>query len=134
MNKFLKHPEPSESDLKGPHYWKSLDELAETDGFKNYLHREFPEGASELDGVNRRQFMKVMSASFAFAGVGLTGCRRPEKYIMPFSQQPEEIVHGKPLYYASAMPHRKDPIALVAETHEGRPTKLEGNSRGSTQG
>jgi molybdopterin-containing oxidoreductase family iron-sulfur binding subunit len=128
MNKFLKHPEPSESDLKGPHYWKSLDELAETDGFKNYLHREFPEGASELDGVNRRQFMKVMSASFAFAGVGLTGCRRPEKYIMPFSQQPEEIVHGKPLYYASAMPHRKDPIALVAETHEGRPTKLEGNS------
>ena len=43
MNKFLKHPEPSESDLKGPHYWKSLDELAETDGFKNYLHREFPD-------------------------------------------------------------------------------------------
>ncbi|MDA0349195.1 MAG: TAT-variant-translocated molybdopterin oxidoreductase [Verrucomicrobia bacterium] len=137
MKKFLKHPEPSDSDLKGPHYWKSLDELAETEGFKNYLHREFPEGASELDGVNRRQFMKVMSASFAFAGVGLTGCRRPEKYIMPFSQQPEEIVHGKPLYYASAMPHRNDPVALIAETNEGRPTKLEGNnlvesSKGST--
>jgi MoCo/4Fe-4S cofactor protein with predicted Tat translocation signal len=135
MKKFLKHPEPSESDLKGPHYWKSLDELAETEGFKSYLHREFPEGASELDGVNRRQFMKVMSASFAFAGVGLT--RRPEKYIMPFSQQPEEIVHGKPLYYASTMPHRNDPVALIAETNEGRPTKLEGNnlvesSKGST--
>ena len=42
MNKFLKHPEPNESDLKGPHYWRSLDELAETDGFKAYLHREFP--------------------------------------------------------------------------------------------
>lgn len=137
MNKFLKHPEPSESDLKGPHYWRSLDELAETEGFKDYLHREFPEGASELDGVNRRQFMKVMSASFAFAGVGLAGCRRPEKHVMPYSKQPEEIVHGKPLFYATAMPHRNDPVALVAETHEGRPTKLEGNalvpgSNGST--
>ncbi|MCZ6674822.1 MAG: TAT-variant-translocated molybdopterin oxidoreductase [Verrucomicrobia bacterium] len=129
MNKFLKHPEPTESDLKGPHYWKSLDDLAETDGFKEYLHREFPEGASELDGVNRRQFLKVMSASFAFAGVGLAGCRRPEKYVMPYSKQPEEIIHGKPLYYASAMPHRNDPVALVAETHEGRPTKLEGNDQ-----
>jgi molybdopterin-containing oxidoreductase family iron-sulfur binding subunit len=128
MKKFLKHPEPNESDLKGPHYWRSLDELAETDGFKEYLHREFPEGASEIEGVNRRQFMKVMSASFAFAGVGLTGCRRPEKYVMPYSKQPEEIIHGKPLYYASAMPHRNDPVPLVAETHEGRPTKLEGNS------
>ncbi len=128
MNKFLKHPEPTESDLTGPHYWRSLDELAETDGFKEYLHREFPEGASELDGVNRRQFMKVMSASFAFAGVGLAGCRRPEKLVMPYSKQPEEIIHGKPLYYASAMPHRNDPVALVAETHEGRPTKLEGNA------
>lgn len=128
MKKFLKHPEPSVSDLKGPHYWKSLDELAETDGFKDYLHREFPEGASELDGVNRRQFMKVMSASFAFAGIGLAGCRRPESYVMAFSKQPEEITHGKPLYYASAMPHRSDPVALIAETNDGRPTKLEGNS------
>ncbi len=127
MKKFLKHPEPSESDLKGPHYWRSLDELAETDGFKEYLHREFPEGASEFDGVNRRQFMKVMSASFAFAGIGLTGCRRPESHVMAFSKQPEGMIHGKALYYASAMPHRNDPVALVAETNGGRPTKLEGN-------
>lgn len=127
MKKFLKNPLRKDSGLKGPHYWKSLDELMETDGFKEYLHREFPEGASELDGVNRRQFLKVMSASFAFAGIGLTGCRRPEKYIMPFNQQPEEIIHGKPLYYASAMPHRNDPLPVVAKTNEGRPTKIEGN-------
>ncbi|NET34686.1 MAG: TAT-variant-translocated molybdopterin oxidoreductase, partial [Cyanothece sp. SIO1E1] len=75
MKKFLKHPEPTESDLTGPHYWRSLDELAESSGFKEYLHREFPEGASEIEGVNRRQFMKVMSATFAFAGMGLAGCR-----------------------------------------------------------
>ncbi|MBH55351.1 MAG: hydrogenase [Opitutaceae bacterium] len=127
MKKFLKNPQPNDSGLKGPRYWRSLDELMESDGFKEYVYREFPEGASELDGVNRRQFLKVMSASFAFAGIGLTGCRRPEKYIMPYNQQPEEIIHGKPLYYASAMPHRNDPIPVVAETNEGRPTKIEGN-------
>ncbi|MCB1122393.1 MAG: TAT-variant-translocated molybdopterin oxidoreductase, partial [Verrucomicrobiae bacterium] len=127
MKKILKHPEPTESDLKGPHYWRSLDELAETEGFKEFLHREFPEGASELAGVNRRSFMKVMSASFAFAGIGLAGCRRPEKYVMPYSKQPEEIIHGKPLYYASAMPHLNDPVPLVVESNGGRPTKIEGN-------
>ena len=67
MKKILKHPEPSESDLQGPHYWRSLDELAQTPGFQAFLHREFPQGASELGGVDRRQFLKVMSASFAFA-------------------------------------------------------------------
>jgi len=127
MKKRFHHPEPSEKDLVGPQYWRSLDELAETPGFQEYLEREFPEGASELDGVNRRQFLKVMSASFAFAGVGLAGCRRPEKHVLPYSKQPEQIIHGKPLYYASSMPLRKDPVPLVVETHEGRPTKLEGN-------
>jgi len=127
MKKRFHHPKPSENDLVGPQYWRSLDELAESPGFKEYLEREFPEGASELEGVNRRQFLKVMSASFAFAGVGLAGCRRPEKYVLPYSKQPEQVIHGKPLYYASAMPMRKDPVPLVVETHEGRPTKLEGN-------
>lgn len=129
MKKILIHPEPTDSDLRGPHYWRSLDELADTPGFQAYLQREFPEGAAELRGVNRRHFLKVMSASFAFAGVGLAGCRRPEKYVLPHSQHPEEVVHGKPLYYSSAMPHRNDPVPLVVETNEGRPTKIEGNDR-----
>ena len=129
MKKILKHPEPTDSDLQGPHYWKSLDELADTPGFQAYLQREFPSGAAELRGVDRRQFLKVMSASFAFAGVGLAGCRRPEKYVLPHSNHPEEVVHGKPLYYASAMPHRSDPVPLVVKTNEGRPTKIEGNDR-----
>lgn len=127
MNKFLKHPEPSDSDLKGPNYWRSLDELAETPGFKEYVEREFPEGAAESNGVNRRHFMKIMSASFAFGGLGLAGCRRPEQHVLPYSKQPEEIIHGKPLYYASAMPFRNDPVPVIAETHGGRPTKIEGN-------
>ena len=67
------------SEFSGPRYWKSLDDLAETPAFKDWVEREFPAGASELEGVNRRQFMKVMAASFGLAGLGMTGCRRPEQ-------------------------------------------------------
>ena len=77
MKRKFEHPAPSERELTGPKYWRSLDELAETPGFKAQLAREFPEGASELNGVDRRQFMKIMAASFALGGLGLAGCRRP---------------------------------------------------------
>ena len=127
MKRKFAHPAPSEREQSGPKYWRSLDELAETPGFKAQLEREFPEGASELNGVDRRQFMKIMAASFALGGVGLAGCRRPEKYILPYSKSVEGIIAGLPQYYATAMPLRKSAIPLLAETHQGRPTKLEGN-------
>ena len=111
----------------GPKYWRSLDELAGTPGFKAQLEREFPEGAAELDGVDRRHFMKIMAASFALGGVGLAGCRRPEKFILPYGKSVEGVIPGLPLYYATAMPLRKAAIPLLAETHQGRPTKVEGN-------
>jgi molybdopterin-containing oxidoreductase family iron-sulfur binding subunit len=68
-----------------------------------------------------------MSASFLLAGVGLTGCRRPEEEIVPFSRTPENYVHGLPRYYATAMPMRASAIPLVVKSHEGRPVKIEGN-------
>ena len=111
----------------GPKYWRSLDELADTPGFREHLAREFPEGASSLDGVDRRQFMKLMAASFALGGLGLAGCRRPEAHILPYGKSVEYTVPGLPLYFATAMPLRKSAIPLLAETHQGRPTKLEGN-------
>ncbi len=111
----------------GPKYWRSLDELADTPGFREHMAREFPEGASELNGVDRRQFMRLMAASFALGGLGLAGCRRPEKHILPYGKSVEYTVPGLPLYFATAMPLRKTAIPLVAETHQGRPTKLEGN-------
>jgi MoCo/4Fe-4S cofactor protein with predicted Tat translocation signal len=73
----------------GRQYWRGLDQLAETPEFKQWLHREFPAGASELeDPVSRRHFVKIMSASFMLAGLGLgtTGCRRPEANLMPFGK------------------------------------------------
>ncbi len=127
MKRKVDHPAPSERALTGPKYWRSLDELAATPGFQAQLEREFPAGAAEMNGVDRRQFMKIMAASFALGGIGLAGCRRPEQNILPFGKSVEGIIPGLPQYYATAMPLRKSAIPLLAETHQGRPTKLEGN-------
>ncbi len=112
--------------------------MADTPEFRQWVANEFPAGATELsDPVTRRHFMKIMSASFVLAGVGLTGCRRPVSNILPFSKQPEGYLHGVPQYYATAMPTRGGAIPLVVKSSEGRPTKVEGNalhpdSNGST--
>jgi molybdopterin-containing oxidoreductase family iron-sulfur binding subunit len=127
MKRQFDHSPASSAEPSGPRYWRSLDELSATPGFRDQLAREFPEGASSIEGVDRRQFMRIMAASFALGGVGLAGCRRPEVNILPYGKSVEYIVPGLPLYYATAMPLRKSAIPLLAETHQGRPTKLEGN-------
>src|ERR1700733_5037113 len=115
----------------GRRYWRSLDELADTPEFKEWLHREFPKGASEwTDEPSRRHFLKIMSASFMLAGLGLAGagCRRPEEKLTPFGKQPEDYVFGTSQYFATAMPMRTGAIPLVVKSYEGRPIKIEGNS------
>ena len=113
--------------LEGRAYWRSLEELADTPDFKEYVHREFPDQASEFnDPAGRRTFLKLMGASLALAGV--SACtRQPEEKLVPYVKQPEEIVPGRPLYYATAMPQGGVGVPLLAENHMGRPTKLEGN-------
>ncbi|HAQ58590.1 MAG TPA: hypothetical protein DCR32_06185, partial [Opitutae bacterium] len=96
------------SEFSGPRYWKSLDDLAETPAFTDWVEREFPAGASDMEGVNRRHFMKVMAASFGLAGLGMAGCRRPEQNILPYSKQPENVIPGVPVYYTSSMPSARD--------------------------
>jgi molybdopterin-containing oxidoreductase family iron-sulfur binding subunit len=126
-----KQPEGRTPTATGRRYWRSLDELADKPEFRQWLQHEFPEGASEFtDGVSRRHFMKIMSASFALAGLGVmaTGCRRPEEKLEPFGQQPENYTHGKSEYYATAMPTRTGAIPLVVKSYEGRPIKIEGNA------
>jgi MoCo/4Fe-4S cofactor protein with predicted Tat translocation signal len=112
---------------RGREYWRSLEAVAETPEFKEYLHREFPQNASEwLDPVGRRGFLKLMGASLALAGV--TACtRQPDEMIVPYVRQPEELVPGKPLFFATAMPFAGSGVGLLVESHEGRPTKIEGN-------
>jgi len=112
---------------RGKEYWRSLEELSGTPEFKEFLHREFPQNASEwLDPVGRRGFLKLMSASLALAGV--SACtRQPTEELVPYVRQPEELVPGKPLFYATAMPFAGAGMGLLVESHEGRPTKIEGN-------
>src|SRR5438093_9418701 len=121
-------PPPCPEPETGQKYWRSLDQLAETPEFRQWVEREFPAGASEFtDPVSRRHFVKIMSASFALAGFGLAGCRKPEDKILPFGKQPENYIHGVPRYYATAMPTRGSVIPLLVKSHERRPIKLEGN-------
>src|SRR5687767_11364960 len=112
---------------RGREYWRSLESLTETPEFKDFLHREFPQNASEwLDPVGRRNFLKLMGASLALAGV--SACtRQPNEELVPYVRQPEELVPGKPLFFATAMPMNGAGIGVLAESHEGRPTKIEGN-------
>ena len=111
----------------GRTYWRSLDELAGTPEFEQFLHREFPAQAAEFsDPKGRRDFLRLMGASIALAGA--TACtRQPAEKIIPYVRQPEEIVPGRPLYYATAMPMSGYGMPLLIESHMGRPTKAEGN-------
>ena len=114
----------------GRRVWRSLEELADTEAFRELVHREFPKAASEWDdGHSRRDFLKLMGASLALAGVTdrrRLRKRRDEK-IVPYVQQPEQVVPGRPLYFASAMVMNGFGNGVLVEQHEGRPTKIEGN-------
>jgi molybdopterin-containing oxidoreductase family iron-sulfur binding subunit len=112
---------------EGTEYWRSLQELAGDPEFKEQLHREFPKGASEwLDPVSRRGFLKVAGASLALAG--MTACtKQPPEAIVPYVRQPEEIIPGKPLFYATAMPFAGYGQPALATSNMGRPTKVDGN-------
>src|SRR5437899_3269476 len=126
MKRVFQHPpEPA----SGKHYWRGLGELNDTPEFRQWLEREFPPGAAELNGDewSRRDFLKLMGASMALAGIGLTSCRRPEMHLVPFTKSVEWTIPGKFLYYATAMPRRTGAIPLIATTVDGRPIKLEGN-------
>ncbi len=114
-------------DKRGREFWQSLEELASTEEFDELLHREFPRHASEWDeGSDRRTFLKLMGASLALAG--LTGCSyQPPESIVPYVRQPEEIIPGKPLYFATAMPFAGGATGLLVRSNMGRPTKVEGN-------
>jgi molybdopterin-containing oxidoreductase family iron-sulfur binding subunit len=138
-----RQPEPARLDLeevrerlrekRGSELWRSLDDLAGTAEFQDLLHREFPRFASEApeeltngDGVSRRRFLQLTSASLAFAG--LTGCtKQPPEAIVPYVKQPEYIVPGRPLFFATALTRGGYARGVLAESHMGRPTKIEGN-------
>ncbi|MDQ1523962.1 MAG: hypothetical protein QOE47_1886 [Pyrinomonadaceae bacterium] len=118
----------------GREYWRSLEELADSGQFEDFLHAEFPRQAGEWDDeVGRRTFLKLMGASLALAG--LTSCSyQPPETVVPFVRQPPELVPGKPLFFATAMPFPGGATGLLVRSNEGRPTHAEGNPDHPTSG
>ncbi len=118
-------------EARGREYWRSLEELADTPQFRELVDREFPRQAigwseDEDHDAGRRNFLKLMGASLALGG--LAACtRQPTEHIMPYVRQPEELIPGRPLFFATA--HTLSGVAngVLVESHEGRPTKIEGN-------
>ena len=111
----------------GRTYWKSLEELAGDPAVEDMLRREFPEQASMFDDpLGRRQFLTLMGASLALAG--LTGCtRQPEEKVVPYVKPPEGVIAGRPLFFATAVLDGGYAKGVLVESHLGRPTKIEGN-------
>jgi len=111
----------------GRRYWKSLDELAAKPGFQEMLHEEFPRQAGEwVDAVSRRGFLKVMGASLALAG--MAGCtKQPDEPIFPYVKAPEDLILGKPMYFASAHPFPTGAIPVLVKSDAFRPIKVDGN-------
>ncbi|HSH37611.1 MAG TPA: TAT-variant-translocated molybdopterin oxidoreductase [Chthoniobacterales bacterium] len=126
MKRVFEHPPEAAT---GKRYWRSVGELSDTPEFRQWLEREFPAGAAEMEGgeVSRRSFLKLMGASMALAGLGMSSCRRPENHLVPFSKGVEWAIPGKALYYSTAMPRRTGALPLVVTTVDGRPIKVDGN-------
>lgn len=107
-------------------YWRSLDQLRQTPQFEEFMHREFPQSASELpEGVSRRRWMQLMGASLAL--VGATGCRWQEEEFLPFAQRGPNYVPGEPEFFATMHELRGYARGLVVRQFDGRPIKIEGN-------
>src|SRR5262249_52542000 len=111
-------------------FWRTLDEKLGDPAFQERLYNEFPSLLPTIeqvaDPVARRTFLKLMGASLALAGASACTRQPPEK-IVPYVRQPEELIPGKPLFYATAMTPGGVATGLLVESHEGRPTKIEGN-------
>ena len=113
--------------VKGKRYWRSVDELADTAEFQAAVEREFPSAAQEwVDPVSRRGFMKLMGASLALAG--LAGCtKQPDEPIYPYVKAPEDLILGKPMYFATAHPFVTGAVPLLVKSDQFRPIKIDGN-------
>ena len=114
---------------RGRQYWRGLEELAESKEYRQFLQNEFPRQTGLLgEPVDRRQALQLMGASLALAGLSVC-TRQPTEKIVPYVRAPEQIVPGKPLFFATAMPFNGGATGLLVESHMGRPTKVEGNAQ-----
>ena len=107
-------------------YWRSLEEKMNSKDMESFIINEFPAGTVEVaETMTRKKFLSLMGASMAMAG--LVGCRKPVQKILPYVNAPEDIVPGIPNYYATTMSMGLNAYGIIVESHEGRPTHIEGN-------
>ena len=125
--KVFEHPAAQPGEPTGPSYWRSLDERNKSPEFRTRAEREFVDGAAAITPVERREFLMLMGASFGLAGLGLAGCREPRNHTLPYAKQPENTIPGVATYYASSFPGEFANQPILVETHQHRPTKIEGN-------
>ncbi|MEM6329177.1 MAG: TAT-variant-translocated molybdopterin oxidoreductase [Planctomycetota bacterium] len=117
---------PDKTKQRVSKYWRSLDELEQSSEFQEFLHREFPQAASEVpDGVSRRRWMQLMGASFTLAAV--SGCRWETQKFAAFSERPEGYVPGTHTKFATSVELAGAPKHLLVTCYDGRPIKVEGN-------
>ena len=111
-----------------PRLWQSLEELSGTAKFQEFRDYEFPPSAGKgNDEIDRRGVLKLMAASAAMAG--LSACTKlPTEKIVPYVKPPEQIIPGRPLFYATSLVQSGVATGVLVESHTGRPTKIEGNS------
>lgn len=114
-------------NLNGKQYWRSLEEVAETEEFQQWVENEFRHSPLDWNnGFSRRKFLQLMGASMALAG--LNACTlQPTEKIIPYVEAPEDIIPGKPLFFATALTLGGFANGVLVESHMGRPTKIEGN-------
>ena len=113
------------SQEHGVKYWKSLDDLAETPAFKDWVEKDFS-GLQNLK-VLTKKLHEDHVRFFGLAGLGMTGCRRPKQHILPYAQQPENLIPGVANFYCTSVPGLIANTPVIVESHQGRPTKIEGN-------
>src|SRR5271165_4832327 len=110
--------------MKRPVYWRSMEELAESAEFRQFVEDEFPNRTPDWnDTGSRRRFLTLMGASIALAGA--SACtKQPKEVIVPYVRQPEEVIPGKPMFYATAIGQAGIATGVLVESHLGRPTKV----------
>ena len=111
----------------GKDYWRSVDEFVDAPEFEEFVKREYPVHSEDWDkAVSRRTFVKLMGGTLALAG--LSGCViQPAEKIVPYVRPEEDLLPGRPLFFATAMTVGGIATGLLAKSFDGRPIKLEGN-------
>src|SRR4030095_13882388 len=111
----------------GKEYWRSVDEFVDAPEFEEVVKREYPVHAKDWDnGVSRRRFVKLMGGTLALAGLSRCVIQPAEK-IVPYVRPEQDLLPGKPLFFATAMSVGGVATGLLAKSFDGRPIKLEGN-------